>query len=353
MTIHTFEVSTTLTSEKYYKLQNELKSKDKNMWQSLKGGMAYWGLSSRGILIYFSIIKKNGFYSYKLKYRISARRVIENDNCVGLFDTKDYPTLNKTVNKILKNKCDLLPKLNKCTLSRIDFCINAELESQEQVKAYIKMAKRANIPSSLKLKTSYDKKSKRQKAPKDDFTLYSEDYIEISVYNKYRQMLTNKVFADSETERSKNIVRIEIRCLSGKLKELKKKYSADTLKDFMENSDKIGTYLFEYYLGKIFGTGTIYTLKDANARIDMSGFRNKDIHNLKEFVGEANGARSVHRAAEVFEEFYTKDGIKRLFRMMDTIGTNCITVPPSDAKLFEDGCILSPIEIFGEYICGD
>ena len=85
----------------------------------------------------------------------------------------------------------------------------------------------------------------------------------------------------------------------------------------------------------------------------MSGFRNKDIHNLKEFVGEANGARSVHRAAEVFEEFYTKDGIKRLFRMMDTIGTNCITVPPSDAKLFEDGCILSPIEIFGEYICGD
>ena len=102
MTIHTFEVSAMLTNDNFYSIQDELKSKDKSKWKATKNGMAYWGLSEKGILIHMYQIKKKGFYSYSITYRISARRVMENDNFVGLFNTKNYPELEEKVNKLLK-----------------------------------------------------------------------------------------------------------------------------------------------------------------------------------------------------------------------------------------------------------
>ena len=137
MQIHTFEVSAMLTNETYYNIQNELKTRNRDKWKALKNGMQYWGLSDKGILINFHQVKKKGFYSYYIIYRISARRVMENDNFVGLFNIKNYSALEDEVNMILKDACVNLPKLNKCNLKRLDFCVNARLDNQEQVKAYI------------------------------------------------------------------------------------------------------------------------------------------------------------------------------------------------------------------------
>ena len=169
MTIHTFEVSAILTHEKYYKIQTELKLKDPSKWKATKNGMDYWGLSDRGILIYTYQVKKKGFYSYYIIYRISARRVVENDNFVGLFNIKKYSELEEVVDEILKDKCSYLPILKQCNLKRMDFCVNAELDNQEQVRAYIKTVKRANTPRKLKIREVYDKTAKRKKPQKGDF----------------------------------------------------------------------------------------------------------------------------------------------------------------------------------------
>ena len=64
MTIHTFEASATLTNEKYYTIQQELRSKDPSKWKAVKNGMSYWGLSDKGILIQMHQIKKKDFYAY-------------------------------------------------------------------------------------------------------------------------------------------------------------------------------------------------------------------------------------------------------------------------------------------------
>ena len=120
-----------------------------------------------------------------------------------------------------------MPILNKCKLKRLDFCINAQLDNQKQVKAYIKTVKRANIPSKLDLYMEYDKTSKRTKPTRNDFTVEASDYVSVSIYNKYAEMKQQKsgVFPKSEIERSKNIVRIEIRCKKEKIAVLKKKYN--------------------------------------------------------------------------------------------------------------------------------
>lgn len=350
MTIHTFEVSAMLTNEKYYNIQKELKAKDPTKWKSTKNGMQYWGLSDKGILINMHQIKKKEFYAYSIIYRISARRVMENDNFVGLFNTKKYCKLEKKVDEILKDKCEYLPKLKKCGMKRVDFCVNAILDSQEQVKTYIKTVKRANVPSKLEIYEQYDKKSKRKKPTKDDFTVYSSEYVAISIYNKYMEMKKEKegVFPSGELERAKNIVRIEIRCMDGKIKALKKKYNIKTISEFMARGNKIGNELYNYYLSRIFNRGVIYTLKEALERIDRSGYKPENIKLLKEFVEDSNEARSVAKTYKIYKNIYGKTEVKRIIFMLDNIDTNYVTVTNADVKLFEDNYIPTPLELYKE-----
>ncbi len=352
MTIHTFEVSSMLTNENYYIIQKELKTKDKSKWKAEKNGMLYWGLSDKGILIHMFQVKKKDFYSYYITYRISARRVIDNENFVGLFNTKKYDELEEIVNSILKEKSSLLPKLNKCNLRRLDFCVNAQLENQEQVKAYINTAKRANVPSKLELYEEYNKISKRRKPTKDDFTVYASEYVEISIYNKYMQMKKDKnmTFSNKQIEKAKNIVRMEIRCMEGKLKALSKKYCIRTTKDFMRMGNVIGDELYNYYLKKIFGSGIICTLKEANKRIGLSEYSEKNKELLREFIDTANLSRSVAETIKDYKSGYGKKETKRILFMFDNIDTNYVTVTNTDAKVFKDGYIPTPIELYKEYV---
>ena len=351
MKIHTFEVSAMLTNESYYLIQSELKAKDKDKWKTIKNGMQYWGLSHKGILISMYQVKKKGFYTYYINYRISARRVMENGNFVGLFNMKNYDSLEEKVNSILKEQCMYLPKLKKCTLKRLDFCINAMLDNQEQVKAYIRTVKRANVPSKLEIYEEYDKKSKRTKPTKDDFTVYASEYVSISIYNKYMEMKKEKdgVFPPDEIERAKNIVRIEIRCLEGKIHALKKKYGIKSISDFMENGNKIGKELYAYYLSRIFNDGAIYPLKEALIRIENSGYKPENIKLLKEFVKDCNESRSVARTFRIYKNLYGKSEVKRIVYMLDNIDTSFVTVTNSDTKIFSNGYIPTPLELYKEF----
>ena len=314
--------------------------------------MQYWGLSDKGILINMHQIKKKGFYSYRIIYRISARRVIDNDNFIGLFNTKNYDNLEEAVNNILKDKCDALPKLKKCELKRLDFCFNAKLDNQEQVKAYIKTAKKANVPSKLDLFEQYDIKSKRTKPTKDDFTVYASEYVAISIYNKYMELKKQKdgVFPASEIERAKSIVRIELRCMEGIIKYLKKKYNITSTSDFMDKSNKIGKHLYKYYLSKIFNDGTIFTLKEALKRISDSGYYPENIKLLSEFIKDCNESRSVAKTVKTYKSIYGKKEVKRIIYMLDNIDTSYVTVAHSDEKLFDNGYIPTPLELFHEFM---
>lgn len=277
---------------------------------------------------------------------------MENDNFIGLFNTKNYDVLEEAVNNILKEKCEELPKLKKCELKRLDFCFNAKFDNQEQVKAYIKTAKKANVPSKLDLYEQYDMKSKRTKPTKDDFTVYASEYVAISIYNKYMEMKKQKdgVFPASEIERAKTILRIELRCMEGILKYLKKKYSIKSISDFMDKSTKIGTHLYQYYLNKIFNDGDIYTLKESLKRISDSGYYPDNIALLSEFIRDCNESRSVAKTIKTYKSIYGKKEVKRIIYMLDNIETSYVTVSHSDEKLFNNGYIPTPLELFKEFM---
>ncbi len=100
---------------------------------------------------------------------------------------------------------------------------------------------------------------KLYKPTKDDFTVYSDDYIAVSIYNKYRQMLKEKknIYSQKDWEQAEKIAVLE------------NKFEVHTIKQFMSKSDKIGDYLYRYYLPKMFNDGYICTLKKAIERIEL------------------------------------------------------------------------------------
>lgn len=343
MYIHTFKVGCALKGEDFYLIQQELRKKGPNKWVALKEGMRYWGLSDKGIIIIMKRTKKKDFFSYSIIYKISALRVIENDNFVGLFDTQNYEELEDKVNSILNKACKLLPCLEKCTLSRIDFCVNTEFDDHKQVEAYIKTVKRGNIPPKLKLYERNDPKAKRKKASKNEFTVRAGKYVEVSIYNKYAEMKEQMDYnyPDGEIERAKNIVRIEIRCKEGKVRELAKKYHISSIERFMERADGIGDELYQYYLGKMFNRGSVCTLKEALERIDMSEYRRDTIKKLKEFLSKCNECRS---AAKAFE-YYKKTDMGYIIKLLNNIETNYVTVTKDVRQILGD-YIPTPLELY-------
>ena len=76
--------------------------------------MLYFGLSDKGIIIRMHYIKKKDYHTYNITYRISAYRVLHNDDYVNLFNVNKYKKLEKVVNDLLEEKTKLLPKLSKC-----------------------------------------------------------------------------------------------------------------------------------------------------------------------------------------------------------------------------------------------
>lgn len=354
MFIHTFETTIQLTNGQYYQIQNQIKSD--HQWGRTQNGMLYFGAKNDGIRLRFTRIHKSKFKGYRLKYIISARRVLEPENYVGLFPAHEYKRLCDAIDKKLAALCPALPSINECSVTRIDFCINARLDNQEQVKAYVKLAKRCRLPKSLEFEREYyDKKDKKTKLCKDGMTASSESYIAISIYNKYAQMCkqTGYAYPAGQLDKAKNILRIEIRCMEDKIKHLRKRYQEQfalySIKDFLRHADEIGDYLYSYYLGKMFCNGDFYTLKGARKRVKMGELDKETEEAMLDLLEEANGSRSLQKACSLFAHAYSKKYVKRLLAKFDLIITSPVTVPREIQKIFGDEQIPHPLMLASEW----
>ena len=138
--------------------------------------------------------------------------------------------------------------------------------------------------------------------------------------------------------------------MDGKIKALQKKYNIKTIAEFMSEANKIGKALYKYYLGKIVNDGMICTLKEALLRIERSEYKPENINLLKEFIKDANESRSVAETFRMYKSAVGKTEAKRILFMLDNIDTNCLTVTGADAKLFDNGYIPTPLELYEEFM---
>lgn len=173
----------------------------------------------------------------------------------------------------------------------------------------------------------------------------------VSIYNKYAEMKSQKenVYPVSEIEKAKDIVRLEIRCKKGKVRDLMKKYNIEDISQFMKKADKIGNELFHYYLVKMFNNGYICTLKTAFERIAMSEYSQKTMEKLKTFISLCNESRSAKKAIDTYKKAYGKENTEYLITLLNNIELNYVTVPKKEVKVFDNGYIPTPLDLYEEF----
>lgn len=334
MSYHTFELKYQLTYQEKETLINALKRK----------GSVYHddtdyteptvcdALSDWGIIIKFNTYTVQDFTFNIMYIKINPRRVMEQNNYIGIFDSRHTKKMLRRVDKHLQSVTPLMPSVHSCIINRIDFCSNIEMSSPEEVMNYLNLLKRGYCPQKYSLSTYYDQKSKRVKPYNNSITI-SNKHIAITYYNKYSQLNENPHCQNIDD--AKNILRAEIQCKKNKVKHLAKKFNCKDVQRFLEYSDEIGKYVFKHYANLFYGTGDFYKLDEIFKKIDDSNFKKKSKTVMKELAAMSAKHSSLNKALKELRLYH--DEVNSIMKKFNKIGISPVVIPRrSDYDTFKN-----------------
>ena len=194
----------------------------------------------------------------------------------------------------------------------------------------------------MTIKKYKNEKSKRNTLSKNGITITGNNGIEVTYYNKYRQ-LKEKNPKCRYIDNSKKIIRIEIRCFKKKVRHLTKKFKCTSASSFLKESDIIGKYIFKHYANIFYGTGDFYKLTDIYAMIDKSSCKKKSKKVMKELVKSSATHSSLDRAFDILN--FNKSQIKAILKKFNKIGVSPVVIP----RRYEFDTIRNPLDLALEY----
>lgn len=331
MSYHTIELSKKLLNyEEYIHIDEALEHSNGKYYNDKKEyqrTMVCETLQHNGIIIKMRTIRKKEFTYHMIYYRINPRRVMDDNNYIGLFDAKQTNVMLNKVDRLIEGAfAGSLPHVNSMKLNRIDFCKNIELESQEQVCCYIDLLKRGRILKKYELQKYDNPVAKRKTLSKNGLTYKGSNDVNIIYYNKYRQMEQQNL-PGINTEVLNRILRVEIQCGKKKIKRLQTKYKINTVQGFLNNSDMIGKYVFRKYAGLFCGNGNFYKLNAVRKRIESSDFNKKTKTKLCELAEKSATHSSLQKAIEYINNKYGKDSVNKLLIKFEKLHVSPVIIP--------------------------
>ena len=323
------------TIELYYKLSlTELSYIKDILWKSGKKTypekingipiLVSESLAEYGIVIRIHEYITDNYKYAGLYYRINPRRMFETGNYVGIFNSKNTDRLVEKFNSLVQSVSYMLPEFDSCILHRIDYCSNVELSGQDEVCEYVKLLKRGYIPPKYGVQLYDDKKAKRRKMSKNGITIRGSNGVEITYYNKFRQLKDEDKWLP-DIDRANDIIRIEIRCNRKKIKHLSDKYGCTKVSTFLKHSDIIGNYVFKHYANIFYGTGDFYKLDTIINKINNASVKEKSKKVMKEVVTLSAKHSSLQKSFRVLG--LTDKERKAIIKKFNKIGVSPVVIP--------------------------
>ena len=327
MGFHTFECYNTITCKEYKSLKETFKTKGK-FYEDKNTRYSYISeaLSKSGIIIKVSQIDSHGYSHYILSYRINPRRVMEENNYVGIFSSTEVDEMLFTANKYITSVSKKLPSIYDCKISRIDYCYNIRLDIAEDVVQHLELLKRCNIPSGFHMELYYNEKAKKKTISKDGINLKRTNIAEISIYNKQRQMETSKKNYPEGNDAS-GIIRFEVQCFKDKVKNLQKKYDTYDIADFLNMSDEISPKLFTEYLSRMYGSGDFYKVDEAKAIINKSTYPATTKAIMIDLVDNTAKYKNLNKALTEFKQKHGTNKTNRIMKKFKNLELSPLTIP--------------------------
>lgn len=261
-----------------------------------------------------------------IHYIINPRRVINDNEYVGIFNTDNTNEMIEKSNSEIRKITYMLPILDEMILTRLDFCQNVHLGTQDLVEIYMKMVKRCRIPKGFKMDMYKDEMIRKWIYPKNGVKL-SKKSLTISIYNKKAQ-LENEMPYFQNIRDAEGIIRFEIQAKYHKLFNLKSKKGKKALRDFLNDCRSISSEQFEYYIPKLFGEGDFYSIKRGIEIIEQSEYSDAIKESMIAMMRLTSTRKSLDKAiSEMIENGYSEKQIPNLLKKFDALELSPCTLP--------------------------
>lgn len=337
----------------YANQNNEMKRFPIISKEGISIGWKYVYEKSKGIQwLLLSRHFKSGYTTQGVSVIINPKAMLEG-NYIRAAQENDLELVEDLFNKEAAKISPILSKFGFSSLSRVDHCLNIDLEELDipcSPKQMMTLIKRANIPKHFKELEIYDKTSHRKTTSKNSFYLQSKSAV-INFYWKYPQQ-TEKHPNFIQRENSKNVIRFEVQCKYPKLYTISKenryesKYceltdelSLDELYEYIIDhvqnpsipadivlSDRISEEIIKKYFYKIVRKGDYFTLDGAREIVESYNFRRDKEERLIYALEQISKARGI---ADVKSKMLgcDLDDFKQSLRDLDDILVNPVTIP--------------------------
>lgn len=324
MSYHTFELKYQLSYQEREHLIEALRHKGKVYVDDYdyRHPTVCEALRKYGITIEFTQFIKNDFIFHMMYLIINPRRVMDENNYIGIFDADDTDKMLDRLDNHLQKLTPLMPYVDSFKLNRIDFCTNIRMRSQDEVMSYIRILQKGRIPKKFSIDTYYDLTSKREKLYTNSIT-FSRNSMSVTFYNKYSQLQENKHCKNIED--AKNILRAEIQCKKNMVDYLSKKFHHRTVRDFLRNSYEIGEYVFKFHIPKFFGGGDFYKLDTVINKIRNSNLKQASKEKMIAFAEQSANHKGLQNA--IISNSLKPDKYKSLMKKFNKIGISPIIIP--------------------------
>jgi hypothetical protein len=333
MGMHTFETYYPLTIYSYNNLKDELFKSGKHHKDDDKNTIIFEKLKNNGIIIKLYRLKQddlninNCYNHYSICYVINPRRVMDENNYVGIFNSDDdVDQMVYMVDRYLNSYSKELPEFNDCKLKRVDYCHNIKLNNDEETKQYLKLLKRCMVPTGFEFEKFYDKTAKRSVVSNNGLWLKNNS-VTISIYNKKHQLEIQKRNYYGDIMDANGIVRFEIQCKKGKIKKLMQKYDTYNIQDFLNITNEISIDVFGHYFSKMYGTGDILTLAGAERVIKKNKFREETEQLMLELLKNTATYSNLEKSCREFEDKYGKIKATYILKKFDKCKLSPLTKP--------------------------
>lgn len=253
----------------------------------------------------------------------------------------DMDTVITSFNLEASKISPLLKDFYHYTLTRIDYCINLDLDELMggcDPQLVMDLIKRENIPHSYKEWTEYDETAHRKKSRPGSFYLINNS-VNINCYSKYMQLLDRSKkniekgfdpIPQNILDAARNIIRFEVQYkyhkvyMTSKGAERAGNHHCNKYKALLTHEYCLD--VISYYFNKIIGRGDLYTLQKAISMIDSQSFNKQKKTRLINALHLVNQCRSVARAKDTLQDYDLK-AFKKTLKELSSLRINPVTIP--------------------------
>lgn len=246
-------------------------------------------LSHHGILLYLTERIKNGWHKYTIKAIVNPRKVLDPGcNYLGIAPT-DEENLEQFQDEFttLMRRYHLPEFLDNWTLTRLDLCVNLQLNKKKSAREFCRLLQKDLLPPKLERVFFYDPDSdkevqKKQKDVDRHSVCLENDSYSVVVYDKLFQAEAEGLIGrDSWNNLPDGILRLELRCFLTYLKKLAKKEGLGSTSEQLYWMAQNSRELIWEKVSQVFSGGTHYKPDTAKKLISASSYHRATCKQLR------------------------------------------------------------------------